>query len=80
MNRITKKNLKEFAIEHIETKCTLGEYNVLIDNVDEFHDLMLDCKINGIRIEDDDDLYNEMVKRSSGLLLVLNQIIENEIN
>ena len=44
----------------IEEKNYRGN-ELLINNLEQLHDTLLDCKINGERIEDNEELYNHMV-------------------
>ena len=52
------------------------DINIKIEDLydeDEIHDLLCGCKINGIKIDKDDDLYNEM-------LSLLDEELCNEIH
>lgn len=55
---VTKMEMKEEIIRYIDEH---PEFNLITD-IGDLHDIACDTTINGVRIEDDDMLYNRMVQ------------------
>lgn len=62
--KITKNQLMQKVVEIIVEDINYGDISInnieYLNDADEIHDIALAVKINGIKIEDDDDLYNQM--------------------
>ena len=55
---VTKMEIKEEIIRYIDEH---PEFS-LVSDIGDLHDIACDTTINGVRIEDDDMLYNQMLQ------------------
>ena len=78
---------KEFLIKEIcqnlyEDGCYYGEKPSELDDINDLHDLGIDVKVNGIRIEEYDALYWEMCsiieQESDYMIACINDFIDEE--